>query len=198
MRKLETYRIIAFPHPHTHIRTHAYLLACRRLSAAAESASVAFDHISVGAFAEPLCSESGNFEATTSCACSSTQKSKMDTLAVKNSAGTVIGQLLGDGRGIRSEGTFTSATTCLPFRDDVRTQSFFTQYDVAKYDPSSKSWTSLNMDVNDANACTSHASCVQLTAAKICFKATSVGQYFPILKIPNLSTAGSQTCEFRP
>ena len=166
----------------------------RRLQVAEESAAISFDHISVGSFAEPLCTVVPS--DSTRCTCS--DKSKMDTLAVKNSVGTVIGQLLGDGQGIRSQGTFTSATTCLTFRDDVRrydgtngSPNFFDRFDVAKYDPASKSWTTFNIDAANNADCTAHASCTQLTAGKICFTATSSGQYFPVLKKAGASSSGT-------
>ena len=93
----------------------------RRLSGAVSS-NMAFDTITAGDFASKMCTNErnqGGTHVSTKCDCPT--DGQLDTMVVKNSVGTVIGQLVGDGTGIRTTtGTFPDeVSTCMTFRSDI-------------------------------------------------------------------------------
>ena len=170
----------------------------RRLAdAGSEAASLQFQVVSAGPFTKNrFCDNDKNsFDFSETGQCTGSNTNDLDALVVKNLEGTVIGQIIGDGAGIQVNGaSFNSIAQCLPFRSDISRDSIFTQYDVAKYDPDTGNFTSLDFNITSASDCSSANRCTQLTSAKICFQALTEGQYFPIKKIMYSSTISSVKC----
>jgi hypothetical protein len=152
---------------------------------------MAFDTITAGDFASKMCTNErnqGGTHVSTKCDCPT--DGQLDTMVVKNSVGTVIGQLVGDGTGIRTTtGTFPDeVSTCMTFRSDIyMNNDLFDTYDVASYDPTTQKFTTLGC-AGATGACT------KLTAGKICFKTTTAGQFFPIKRKSGELTTGTTTC----
>jgi hypothetical protein len=126
--------------------TSALNVKQRRLSGS--SAQLSFDTISAGNFAEGMCTgERGAAGNDVTTGCDTCDATNIDTMVVKNTVGTVVGQLIGDGTGIRvaAGSTFPDeVATCLPFRNDIYlNDDLFDTYDVAKYDPSTQQFENL-------------------------------------------------------
>jgi hypothetical protein len=158
--------------------------------ASGESSALSFGHVSAGKFSEPVCTETGN---ENSCTCSSASTSaKLETMSVKNAGGMTIGQVAGDGIdfAVSTGSVFPdSIEKCLDFRIDINHQrSEFNTTDVAKYDGSNF----ITLGYGDHGTC--GGNCVSITKQQICFKATSAGIYFPILRTHLLSSADVTAC----
>ena len=87
-------------------------------------------------------------------------------LAVKNVNGVVIGQLLGDGKGMTSTGDFESVELCLDRHTDIREWDSFDMLDVGKL---SDDGTTIVPQYE-----------TKWIGVSFCFVATSDGVYFPI------------------
>jgi len=146
--------------------------------------------VSAGKFSKPMCAETGN---QNTCTCSSGNPSaKLETMSVKNSAEMTIGQVAGDGTEfiMNSGSNFPdSIEKCLDFRIDINHQrSEFNTTDVAKYDGSNF----ITLGYGDYGSCTGN--CVSITKQQICFKATSAGTYFPILRTHLSASSDTTAC----
>lgn len=156
----------------------------------AEASALSFGHVSAGKFSEPICSESGS---QSTCTCSSASTSaKLETMVVQNAAKMVVGQVVGDGIDFKvNDGSSFPDTIekCLDFRIDINHhRSIFNTTDVAMYDGSKFA----SLGFGDYGTCTGN--CVSISKQQICFKATSAGVYFPILRSHLSSTASSTPC----
>jgi hypothetical protein len=160
----------------------------RRLLASGGSsskASVSFEHVSMGTFSTKI-TENANPSNAAESVCTKTDR--LDALQIKNSKGTVIGQLIGDGQGVKASGgtTFDAVKICLRYRTDIRifgtaaigasnvgdaTDKLFDKYDVARRG-SDGQFEPLSITTWEESP----------TASKMCIKVTSVGVYFPIIK----------------
>jgi hypothetical protein len=97
-------------------------------------------------------------------------------LAVRNTQGVVVGQLLGDGKGLSATSTFSSISICLEMSLDIRVvEKRFPTYDVAVL-------------VNGTFTPLYLTSFVSLNAQTMCFLAKTSGIYFPITRL-TLATA---------
>lgn len=158
--------------------------------AKSDSSSLSFGHLSAGSFATPICSQTGNENA---CTCNTADsKSKIETVgSVKNAAGVTIGQVVGDGIDfINDDGAFPdSIEKCLKFRSDINHhRALFNTTDIAKFDGTS--FTTLGY--GDFGHCS--GDCSSISNQQICFKATSGGKYFPILRTHMTQTTDSTAC----
>merc|ERR1711988_1364810 len=158
--------------------------------ASGESSALSFGHVSAGKFSDPICSESGN-ENTCTCSSASTS-AKLETMSVKNAGGMTIGQVAGDGIDFAASAGSVfpdRIEKCLDFRIDINHQrSEFNTTDVAKYDGSNF----ITMGYGDHGSC--GGNCVSITKQQICFKATSAGIYFPILRSHLSSSSDVTAC----
>jgi hypothetical protein len=116
---------------------------------------------------------------------SSTDRTQLNPLVLKNGNNVVYGQLLGDGKGFTVTGTFTSTSLCLSLRNDIRSwKETFPVIDVGFQHKENSSIDPLfmSMTFNDST--------------KFCFKTTSEGVYFPIRRVAlnTLADAAALSC----
>ncbi|KAL7543914.1 hypothetical protein ACHAXR_013362 [Thalassiosira sp. AJA248-18] len=98
------------------------------------------------------------------------ERELINPLAVKNEEGIVIGQLLGDGKGMISTGDFESVELCLERRADIREWDPFDVLDVGKR----------SGDGGMAIVPQYNTEWIANDGVKLCFIANSDGVYFPI------------------
>ncbi|RHY30136.1 hypothetical protein DYB32_004579 [Aphanomyces invadans] len=109
--------------------------------------------------------------------CSATDRMQRNPLAVRNTKGVVVGQLMGDGKGLSATSSFSSISVCLEMSLDIRVvDKRFPVYDVAVLVDGT--FTPLYL-----------TSFVSLNAQSMCFLAKQNGIYFPITRLALASTA---------
>lgn len=119
--------------------------------------------------------------------CQDEDASSFDAFAVINTGGLVVGQLIGNGRGLNITGAVESVLLCLPAREDITLrEDVFDTYAVGKMD--AEGIVRPVLFENDTSIY------VERTASQICIEIAEGGVYYPIFRVADSLTTSTKTC----
>jgi len=119
--------------------------------------------------------------------CTGEDASTLDAFAVTNKNGLVIGQLIGNGRGVNVTGAVTSVIVCMPARADiVLRDDLFSVYAAAKRNEDG-TITAMTF-ADDA------ASYEERSASQVCVAVEEDGVFFPVARVPDNLMNSTKVC----
>ncbi|GBG30306.1 Neurogenic locus notch-like protein 2 [Hondaea fermentalgiana] len=119
--------------------------------------------------------------------CTGDDASTFDALVVTNEHGLVVGQLLGNGRGLNITGDVESVLLCLPARDDIALRdSLFDVFGVGKREDDGT--ISAMIFENDDDVY------IERKASQVCIETVNSGIYYPIARVADSLVSSTLTC----